>query len=94
MSIWWVRGKMVSVGLVSILKTGKIWFRKNLKTVLYMFGEILSFDFEMSPRPRMGTAQNFLAEIFFFWVGRSVGGFDRLKMTQRPLARGLEGGRG
>ena len=59
---------MVSVGLVLILKIGKIWFRKNLKTVLYMFGEILSFDFEMSPRPRMGTARNFLAEIFFFRV--------------------------
>ena len=56
---------MVSVGLVLILKIGKIWFRKNLKTVLYMFGEILSFDFEMSPRPRTGTARNFLAEIFF-----------------------------
>ena len=56
---------MVSIGLVSILKTGKIWSRKNLKTVLYMFGEILSFDFEMSPRPRTGTARNFLAEIFF-----------------------------
>ncbi len=56
---------MVSIGLVSILKIGKIWSRKNLKTVLYMFGKNLSFGFEMSPRPRMGTARNFLAEIFF-----------------------------
>ena len=69
MSIWWVRGKMVSVGLVLILKIGKIWSRKNLKTVLYMFGKNLSFGFEMSPRPRMGTARNFLAEIFFRALG-------------------------
>ena len=62
---------MVSIGLVSILKIGKIWSRKNLKTVLYMFGEILSFDFEMSPRPRTGTARNFLAEIFFRVLGVS-----------------------
>ena len=94
MSIWWVRGKMVSIGLVLILKIGKIWFRKNLKTVLYMFGKNLSFGFEMSPRPRMGTARNFLAEIFFLgrWVAVVV--FDRLKVTQRPLASGLEGGSG
>jgi len=56
---------MVSIGLVSILKTGKIWSRKNLKTALYMFGKNLSFGFETSPRPRMGTARNFLVNFFF-----------------------------
>ena len=84
---------MVSIGLVSILKTGKIWSRKNLKTALYMFGKNLSFGFETSPRPRMGTARNFLVNFFFLGRWVSAVGFDRLKVTQKPLARGLEGRR-
>ena len=58
-----------------------------------MFGKNLSFGFEMSPRPRIGPARNFLAEIFFLGRWVAVVGFDRLKVTQKPLTRGLEGRR-